>query len=341
MRDLEGELFKPDKTSTSTPKTNRIPKVDVKLTPKLELRKVEADAAIRNKKGAGSKSAKSAKSANNSKRNRSGGSGLTPEGKKQSVGGITDESAEAFGEFSRSLEKDGDTEAGKIDVIVSEKRIFANTSSSALKRASPEEQDGNTGPKPAKMSKRSGIEIRFFKRWNQQDRGSSLTIEEWQEVKAKFQEYLFTKELDEIFDKIVHTPFNSREKVHYGLFSFANVEDMEETYKIVMDGNFGLKFMVAVQPIRPTDWEASFRITGMLEVDPRRIFDSMIKRNKLAGGAISVEAWLTKEKDARYFKIRPDDVMTEDLRAREEKNELRLKTGFSATTVRIYKVEGE
>ncbi len=341
MQDISN-LFTPDKLIPST------------STPKTESKKTGA---------AGKKPAKltGTKSSNSSKRNRSSGSGTTPEGKKyhpNQSGGLTDETVEAFGEFSASWEEDGAAENSlssiekqitsnkKLSVVLKRSPLDAvkknveappPTSTGSKRPSNPQEIKGVEAqpPKVPKMSnKRTGIEIKIYKKHGEGK--VNLSKEEWESIKSTIQEYLFDREMYAMFEKIKRTPWNSEEDVSYGALSFASTEDLDEMAKHIRNMRFTLH--ITWYECKPSKWLASFRIHGMTAIDPKKIVAAMIKLNKLSGTAIEVKAKLTPAGDARYITISPDDILLEELREKEA-NGIRLKTGFSNTTVRIYNAE--
>ncbi len=319
LEDDETKLFTPDKKkiiTTSTPKTAVV-----------ELKRVQDP---KKPKATGSKTGNN-KAANRtgSKRNRSGNTGTTPEGKKPHgyESGISDESALAVGEFTASVED-------SLNSI--EEEIVANKT--GLKRANqPIKNKFQAPPKIPRMGKRTGIEIRFFKRLERTD--GSLSREEWDDAKGRIQEYLFDRELFDIFDKIKNTPHNGTEEAFsFGALTFATVEDMETVHQLMTEVRF--KIRLSMQPVKPTKWQASFRIQGMLNIDPKKIINAIIRMNGLSGAAVIAEAKLTSDGSGRYITVSPDDKLLEDLRKREEEGQ-RLKTGFGQTTIRTFNIENK
>ncbi len=321
MRDTD-ELFTPDKkittVTTSTPRNCKV-----------EIKKLQNRRADFKKNSPSAASGSKSNPGKTGKRNRSGPTGSTPEGKKAHETGISDESALAVGEFTASLESIDDS----LDVI--EKEINGNKS--GLKRSTgptTAKREDQAPPKIPKMGKRTGIELRFYKRLEKSD--GSLSREEWDDAKARIQEFLFDQELYGIFDKIQGTPHNGKDEPNYGVLTFTNEEDLDDVYKRMTEVRF--KTRITLRAIKPSRWLASFRIHGMTKVDPRKVFEAIMKMNGLAGIPLNVEARLSADGSGRYFTVTPDDMLLEDLRRREEEG-ARLKTGFNSTTIRVYNAE--
>ncbi len=265
-------------------------------------------------------------STSSSKRNRSTDqtTGFTPESKKAGLG---DEALEAFGDFSSSSGLNDSLDELESAIVQNRAGLKRN-----LTRGPESTEDPPPPVKEIKMAKRTGIEIRFFKKEGIYQYG--LSIEEWTKVKDQVQEQMFDKGLLEAFGRIVSTPFNGRGALAYGAITFKSVTDAEELLAHLNHFVFGLP--ISMQLIKPCRYVVKFRVYGMLTVDPKKIINAMLKLNNFTGNYVEVNASSIPEivPDCRQFVLIPDDKLLEEFRALEA-NGSRIKTGFNSTIFRI------
>ncbi len=268
-------------------------------------------------------------SSKGSKRNRSTEqtTGFTPESKRV---GLNDEALEAFGDFSSSSGLN--TEEDSLNEI--EKAIVGNQIT--LKRGNPSSEE-NSGPplKEVRMAKRTGIEIRIFRKNAIYE--DSLSPEDWGQVKDSVQEHMFDHGLLDMFDKIVSTPYNTQGTLSYGAITFRNTKDQDEMMALLQ--KFTFKFPVFLRPMKPIRFVIKFCIYGKVSVDPKKIVKAMLQLNGFKGREIECRTSTVDDvPGCRQFTLTSDEQLLEEFKAMEGQ---RLKTGFNATTFRIVDISNK
>ncbi len=269
-------------------------------------------------------------STGSSKRERSSSSdhktGFTPENKKAGLG---DEVLEAFGDFSASSGLNEDS-LSSLETAIIQNRAGVKLKRIATHGSEPTES-APPPPKEIKMAKRTGIEIRFFKKdgiYNY-----ALEIEAWTKVKDQVQEQMFDNGLLETFGKIVSTPYNARGPLAYGAITFQTVTDAEEMFAHLTKFVFG--FPVSMQLIKPCRFFIRFRVYGMVAVDSKKVANAILQLNQLEGSYTELHAATVSDAaDCRQFVMTPDEKLLAGFRALESTG-ARIKTGFNSTLFKI------